>query len=113
MTVSTTRPAASSRTCPMARRRAASGVTTNSRAEVRNSAPPGGTSASGAKRAGRRLVPKVGRNFRREGRLARRLARQILFEPMDMVVAIDDGWFPDQRPEQRQRGLNALDHHLV
>src|SRR5260370_35529621 len=47
------------------------------------------------------------------GRSIRLLAGQILFEPVDMVVAIDNVGFPDQRPEQRQRGLDAFPHHLA
>ena len=30
-----------------------------------------------------------------------------------MIVAVDNGGFPDQRAEQRQRGLDAFDHHFV
>ena len=41
------------------------------------------------------------------------LAGQILLEPVDVVVAVDDGGFAHQRAEQRQRGLDAVDHHLV
>ena len=32
---------------------------------------------------------------------------------MDMVVAVDDVGLAHQRAEQRQRGLDAVDHHFV
>src|SRR5215216_6134749 len=41
------------------------------------------------------------------------LAVQILLEPMNMIVTIDNGGFADQRPKQRQRGFDAFHHHFV
>src|SRR3977135_4217631 len=40
-------------------------------------------------------------------------AGQELFEPMDVIVAVDDVLLPHQRAEQRERGLDAVDDELV
>ncbi len=48
--------------------------------------------------------------------LARPLFRrfgQIVFQPVDVVVAIGDVGVADQVAEQRQRRLDAVDHELV
>src|SRR6516162_9840181 len=42
-----------------------------------------------------------------------RLAGQILFQPVDMVVAVDDVRLADQRPEQGQGGFDTVHHHFV
>ena len=38
----------------------------------------------------------------RSGLAVHRLAGEVLLEPVDVVVAVDDVGLPDQRPEQRQ-----------
>src|ERR1700730_3660918 len=111
MTVSPTRPAASSRIWPSARRRVASNVTAISRMQRRNSSgPPDGKAFPTHQNAcfgnwfpGRRKVLRAPKR-----RSAGGLARKILFEPVDVVVAIDNGGVAHQRPEQRQRGLGGL-----
>src|SRR5579872_5154371 len=45
--------------------------------------------------------------------LVRRLARQILLQPMDVVVAFDDVGLAHQSPKQRQCRFDAVHHHLV
>src|SRR5712664_4446579 len=109
MMVSTTRPAASSRICPIARRRLASGVTTISRHEATEiHAVPEPGKASPAERNtcfGNWFQPAM--PFQDERLAAAGLAGQVLLEPMDMVVAIDNAGLPDQCPEQRQRGLDT------
>src|SRR3569623_199216 len=40
-------------------------------------------------------------------------AGKILFEPVDMIVAVDNAVFAGQRPEQRQRGFDAIDDNFV
>jgi len=42
-----------------------------------------------------------------------RLAGEVLLQPVDVVIAVDDAGLPHQRAEQRQRGLDTFDHHLV
>src|SRR5258707_1319910 len=106
ITVSTTRPAAISRIWPIASRCAASGVTAvmDKRMHI-----PRWELPNFAKRWLGGLVPLVPIGRSADGRLA----GQILLEPVDMVVAVDDPGLPHQRPEQRKRGLDALDHHFI
>jgi hypothetical protein len=65
----------------------------------------------------RTRIPPLGsiafRDFLVRLLLGGRLAGQILLEPVNMVVAVDDIGLPHQRPEQRQRGFDAIDNHLV
>src|SRR6266478_6593229 len=105
MKVNTKRPAASSRIWPIARRRVASSVTSVSRPEIQ--LPPGGERFPAAKRRFGRMVPCGGHCFGSRKKDSRRgVTGQILFEPVDMIVAVDDAGLADQSPEQRQRGLD-------
>src|SRR3984893_1755441 len=103
MTVSTTRPAASRMICPIARRRVASGVTSISGHESTEFAhPPHGNGFSQPTKTPVRAVgSRVLRLFSRSNsRSAGRLAGQILFEPVDMIVAVDNGGVPGPGPAQ-------------
>src|ERR1700730_12206068 len=104
MTVSTTRHAASSRIWPSARRRVASNVTAISRMQRRNSSgPPDGKSSPTHQNAcfgnwfpGRLNVLRAPKR-----RSAGGLARKILFEPVDVVVAIDNGGVGPPAPDKQ------------
>src|SRR5581483_3013901 len=101
--VSTMRPAANSRICQNARRRCPSAVTTISLDRSWNSKCPLGTAPPSKTRWG-----PTGSLWQRLFRRWFRLAGEILFQPMDVVVAVDDVVLADQIAEQRQRGLDAF-----
>src|SRR6478752_5129315 len=97
MIVSTTRPAPSNRICPIARRRLTSGVTSISRhaaMEFRRfqRVPPAQQNACSDNWFRRTMA------FLDEAGRTAGLAGQVLFEPVDMIVAIDDVGLPDQCP---------------
>src|SRR5665213_3628089 len=99
---STRNTAASSRICHIARRRVASSVTSVGPKEIRQS--PRGIVPGNAPNVCRdkwflRLSDSSAQAAR--SRSGGRLAGQILFEPVDVIVAVDDGGFPNQGPEQR------------
>src|SRR6266478_8697915 len=88
---STRKPAASNRICPIARRRVASGVTAISRhvAGKFKRFPRGRKAPSQEKPTSAKLVP-ADAAFLGSGRSTGRLAGQILFQPVDMIVAVDN-----------------------
>ena len=87
----------------MARRRAASAVTTISRhkiTEIKQSPRVGTASPPDPNaRLGRWFQPDLALFWGLRLRFG--LAGQILFEPMDVVIALDNVGFPDQGPKQR------------
>src|SRR6516165_1849397 len=59
-------------------------------------------------------TPSLGVNVIKLGDLlVERAARQKLFEPEDVVIAVDDLGFARQCAEQRQGRLDAVDHEFV
>jgi len=67
-------------------------------------------------------IPAPARTFitpsaKEDGRLARKLAlttsREVMLQPVDMIVAVENVGFADQLLEQWNRGLNAANHQLI
>src|SRR5262245_9766099 len=103
----TRNPAVSSRIWLIAPRREASGMTKG--IDKRDCAPDQKVPAPTTRGF------RIGSNVRELFKVSadRRLTGQILFKPVDVVVAFDDLGLADQRAEQRQRGLDAVHHHFV
>src|SRR5580693_9683182 len=113
----TKNPAASSRIWLIERRRTSSGVTIISRisrhkrTEFKSS--PDRTGFPSDQNASADNWFRDVRAISGGARHSCGLAGQILLEPMDVVIAVDDVGLADQGPKQRQRGLDAFHHHFV
>src|SRR6516225_12220658 len=106
MATSTKNPADSSRTCPIARQRLASGVAANwPREKIRQTPRRLESEITPARAKGARVpqggVPRCHDADWQTAGSAGLLAGQILLEPVDVVVAVDDRGLAHQRTEQR------------